>query len=281
MINSHTSSIEERASLLKEKAKEVRIKIIEMIYQAQSGHPGGSLSIADIMTVLYFDLLRVDPHNPRWRDRDRVVLSKGHACPALYACLAMRDFFPIGELRTLRKIESILQGHPDMKKTPGVDMTTGSLGHGLSIGVGMALEARLMKKDYHVYVILGDGELNEGQVWEAAESGHKYSLDNLVAIIDRNRLQLDGYTEDIMPMEPIDQKFEAFNWHVMKMNGHDVKDILTTLENARIASKRPICIIADTIKGKGVSYMENQQFWHGKVPDKEQYEKAIMEIRQS
>ena len=219
-MDNKSRSFEEKISYLKKKAQEVRLNIVDMIYTAQSGHPGGALSAADVVTALYFDIMNFDPQNPKWPDRDRFILSKGHACPVWYACLAMTGFFPIKELKTLRKINSILQGHPDKLKTPGVDMTTGSLGQGLSLGVGMALEGKLVKKDYHVFIMLGDGELNEGMVWEAAASAHKYHLDNLIAIVDRNHLQMDGCTEDVMPMEPIDKKFEAFNWEVIVINGN-------------------------------------------------------------
>lgn len=272
-------SLEERAKRLTDIAVKVRYHIIDMIYAAQSGHPGSSLSAADIMTALYFDLARVDPANPHWHDRDRIILSKGHGCPVWYTCLAMRGFFPMEELKTLRQFESILQGHPDMKKTPGVDMTTGSLGHGLSLGVGMALEGKLDKRTHTVYVLLGDGEINEGQIWEASASAAKYSLDNLIAIIDKNNLQMDGFTQEIMPMESLDKKFAAFNWQVLRMNGHDMKEILITMETAKEIEGSPVCIIAETIKGKGVSYMENVRMWHGKVPNKEEYEQAIKDIR--
>lgn len=268
-------NMEERIKYLKKKAQEVRINIIDMIYTAQSGHPGGSLSAADIVTALYFDIMKFDPKNPNWPDRDRFILSKGHACPVWYACLAMKGFFPLKELKTLRQIDSILQGHPDKLKTPGVDMTTGSLGQGLSLGVGMSLEGKLVKKDYHVYVIIGDGEINEGMIWEAAASAHKYHLNNLIAILDRNHLQLDGCTEDVMPMEPIDKKFKSFNWEVMNIDGHDMKEILLALEKAKTIKGKPTCIIAHTIKGKCVNFMENIREWHGKPPDEEQYRQAV------
>lgn len=280
-MNNNFQNFEERVKYLKEKAKEVRVNIIDMIFIAQSGHPGGALSAADLMTALYFDILKIDPKNPHWPDRDRLILSKGHACPVWYSCLAMRGYFPMKELKTLRKFESILQGHPDMRKTPGIDMTTGSLGQGLSLGVGMALEGKLVKKNYHIYVILGDGEINEGQVWEAAASASKYKLDNLTAIIDKNGLQMDDFTEKVMPMHPIDKKFEAFNWQVMTINGHDMKEILITLEKAKKNKNKPVCIIANTIKGKGVSFMENIRKWHGKAPNQQEYEIAIKEIEES
>lgn len=271
-------TLDERTKYLREIAQEVRLNIIDMIYTAQSGHPGGALSAADIVTALYFDILKIDPENPRWSDRDRFILSKGHACPVWYSCLAMRGYFPMKELKTLRKFESILQGHPDMRKTPGIDTTTGSLGQGLSLGVGMALEGKLVKKNYHVYVVLGDGEIDEGQVWEAAASASKYKLDNLIAIIDKNGLQMDGFTNKIMPMDSIDKKFEAFNWQVMTINGHNMREILIALEEAKKIKNKPVCIIANTIKGKGVSFMENIRKWHGKAPNQQEYEIAIKEI---
>lgn len=277
MSPEHTT-IDERVAFLQKKAQEVRFHIVDMIYTAQSGHPGGALSAADFTTALYFDLMRINPNQPRWADRDRFVLSKGHACPVVYACLALRGYFGMEHLKTLRQFESILQGHP-IAKTPGIDMTTGSLGQGLSIAVGMALEGKMLAKEYTVYAIIGDGELNEGQVWEAAESANKYHLDNLIAIIDRNRLQMDGFTDAVMPMEPIDKKFEAFNWDVLTMDGHNMREVVTTIERAKAMKGKPVCIIADTIKGKGVSYMENIREWHGKSPNKEQYEQAIREIQ--
>ena len=274
-----SDTLTERAARLEETAVEVRSHIIDMIYTARSGHPGSSLSAADIMTALYFDLARIDPADPRWPDRDRIVLSKGHGCPVLYSCLGLRGFFPLAALKTLRQFESILQGHPDMRKTPGVDMTTGSLGHGLSLGVGMALEGKLRQSDYTVYVILGDGEAAEGQIWEAAAAAAKYKLDNLVAIVDRNRLQMDGFTDQVMPMEPLDAKFRAFNWQVLGMDGHNMVEILTTLQAARDVKNSPVCVLADTIKGKGVSFMENMRVWHGKCPNKAEYRQAMQEIR--
>ena len=277
MSPEHTAS-DERVAFLQKKAQEVRFHIVDMIYTAQSGHPGGALSAADFTTALYFDLMQIDPKQPRWADRDRLVLSKGHACPVVYACLALRGYFGMEHLKTLRQFESILQGHP-IAKTPGIDMTTGSLGQGLSIAVGMALEGKMLAKEYMVYAIIGDGELNEGQIWEAAESASKYHLDNLIAIVDRNRLQMDGFTDDVMPMEPIDKKFEAFNWDVLTMDGHNMREVVTTLERAKAMKGKPVCIIADTIKGKGVSLMENIREWHGKTPNKDEYEQAIREIQ--
>ncbi len=270
---------EERIQRLEETAREVRLNIIRMVYEAQSGHPGGSLSLADIATALYFDIARLNPKEPRWPDRDRILLSKGHGCPVIYACLAMRGYFSMKELKTLRKFGSILQGHPYVHKTPGLDISSGSLGHGLSHGVGMALDGRLQRKDYTVYVLIGDGELDEGQNWEAAASAAKFKLDNLVAVLDANKLQNDSFTKDIMPMEPLDKKFEAFNWRTIRIDGHDMDAVVTALETGRDYRGGPFCIIADTVKGKGVSYMENVAVWHGKVPSKEQYEQALREIR--
>ncbi len=270
-------SFDERVAFLTEKAKEVRSRIIDMIYKAKSGHPGGALSAADIVTTLYFDILRLDPQNPRWPDRDRFLLSKGHACPVLYACLAMRGYFGFEHLDTLRQFESILQGHP-IRKTPGIDMTTGSLGHGLSIGLGMALDGKLRKKDYRVYVMLGDGEINEGHVWEAAMAAAKYHTDNLIAIVDRNRLQMDGCCDEVMPMGDISAKFRAFGWKTFNIDGHNMAEILRTMEKARKARGKPSCIVARTVKGKGVSYMEDRFEWHGKCPDTDQLACAMKEI---
>ncbi|TVR28856.1 MAG: transketolase [Spirochaetaceae bacterium] len=267
-----------RIQRLREIAQQVRFHVVDMVHHVQSGHIGGSLSAAEILTALYFDILNIDPDNPRWPDRDRMMMSKGHACPVLYASLALRGFFPLDELHTLRQFETRLQGHPVIK-TPGVDMTTGSLGIGFSISVGMAMEAKLSGASYNVYAVLGDGELNEGVVWEAASAAQKYRLDNLVAIIDRNNLQNDGVSDTIMPMEPIDRKFEAFNWEVRRINGHDMQQVLQTLEEARDFRGKPFCIVADTVKGKGVSFMENQRSWHGSPPNDEQYRQAVSEIQ--
>jgi transketolase len=270
-------SFDERVAFLTEKAKEVRSRIIDMIFKAKSGHPGGALSAADIVTALYFDILHLDPVNPRWPERDRFLLSKGHACPVLYSCLAMRGYFGLEHLDTLRQFESILQGHP-IRKTPGIDMTTGSLGHGLSIGLGMALEGKLRKSDYRVYVMLGDGEINEGHVWEAAMAAAKYGTDNLVAIVDRNRLQMDGCCDEVMPMGDIAAKFRAFGWKTFDIDGHNMAEILRTIEKARKTRGRPCCIVAQTVKGKGVSYMEDRFEWHGKCPDADQLSCAMKEI---
>ncbi len=267
----------DKIDYLKNKAKEVRRDIIEQVYKAQSGHPGGSLSIADILTVLYFDEMNIDEKNPHWEERDRLVLSKGHCSPALYSCLANRGYFDKKELQTFRKIESKLQGHPDMNKVAGVDMTSGSLGQGLSISNGMAINAKLDNKNYRVYCILGDGEIEEGQVWEAAMASCKYKLDNLCVIIDNNNLQIDGTIEEVMNSYPIDEKFKSFGFQVINIDGHDIDEILKAFEVAKNIKNKPTCIIAKTIKGKGVSFMENKVEWHGKAPNEEQYNQAIKE----
>jgi len=272
-------SLESRIAFLEGKAKEVRKEIVKMIHASQSGHPGGALSAADIVSALYFDLMNIRPKEPRWPDRDRFVISKGHACPVVYAVLGMLGYFPKKELGTLRRFESILQGHPDMRKTPGIDMTTGSLGQGLSMALGMALEGKMLKKSYKVYVLLGDGEIQEGQVWEAAASAAARRMDNLIAVVDNNHLQMDGHTDTILPMGSIEQKFRAFNWEVLSIDGHNMREVLLSLELARGSSRgRPVCIVADTIKGKGVSYMEDIREWHGKAPNTAQYQQAMKEL---
>ena len=243
---------------LKQKAKEIRKDIIEEVYNAKSGHPGGSLSIADIMAVLYFNELKIDEKNPRWEDRDRVVLSKGHCSPALYAALAERGFFSKETLKSFRKIDSNLQGHPDLNKVQGVDMTSGSLGQGLSVANGMAISAKMDNKDYRVYVILGDGEIEEGQVWEAAMTANKYKLDNLCVIVDNNNLQIDGTIEEVMSSYPIDEKFKSFGFNVLNIDGNNIEEIINAFESAKKTKDKPTCIIAKTIKGKGVSFMENK-----------------------
>ncbi len=260
---------------LKEKAKQIRRDIIEQVYSAKSGHPGGSLSLADIMTVLYFRELNVDERNPKWEERDRVVLSKGHCTPVLYAALAERGFFPKEKLKTFRNIESNLQGHPDMNKVPGVDMTSGSLGQGLSVANGMAIAGKLDEKDYRVYCLVGDGEIEEGQIWEAAMTSSKYKLDNLCVVVDNNNLQIDGEVDKVMNPYPIDKKFQSFGFYVMNIDGNDFEEIIKAFEQARKNKSRPTCIIAKTIKGKGVPYMENKAEWHGKAPNEEQYKEAI------
>ena len=263
---------------LTKKAVEIRKGIIEAVYQAQSGHPGGSLSVADILTVLYFHEMKIKPEEPNWGDRDRLVLSKGHCSPALYSCLANRGYFPVEDLKTFRKIDSYLQGHPDKNKVPGVDMTTGSLGQGLSAANGMAIAGKMNQKDYRVYCILGDGEIEEGQVWEAAMTSSKYKLDNLCVIVDNNNLQIDGTIEEVMSSYPIDGKFKSFGFEIIKIDGHDIEEIIKAFEVARNIKEKPTCIIAKTIKGKGISYMENQVGWHGKAPNEEQYKEAIKEL---
>jgi transketolase len=274
-----TTISEKRAVELQALAREVRLQIVGMIYAAQSGHPGPALSATDILTALYFEVMRIDPKNPALEDRDRFVLSKGHSCPVLYAVLALRGFFPVEELKTLRKIGTRLQGHPVAGALPGVEVTTGSLGIGACQAVGIALEGRMLGKDYKIWALLGDGELDEGSIWEAAAAAAKYKLGNLVFIIDRNGLQSDGPCESIMPMEPIDAKFKAFNWKVLKMDGHDMKNIVETLQAAKEFREGPVCIIAKTIKGKGVSYMENNLDWHARAPNAEQYAQAVIDLR--
>ncbi len=264
---------------LKQMAATIRCDIIEMICTAQAGHPGGSLSATDIVTALYFRLMNIDPANPRWPDRDRFILSKGHACPVWYAALAERGFYDKSHLATLRRLGSILQGHPDMNKVPGIDMTAGSLGQGLSVGVGMALAARLHKKDYHVWIVIGDGESQEGSIWEAAMSASKWKLDNLTAILDRNNLQNDWYVDDMMPIEPVADKWRAFGWHVIDIDGHDMAAVVAALEAAKAHQGQPTLVLAHTVKGKGVSYMENICEWHGKAPGREQADQALAEIR--
>ena len=263
---------------LERQARVIRRHIIRMIHAAQSGHPGGSLSATDIVTALYFHFMRVDPGNPNWPARDRFILSKGHACPVWYAALAERGFFPTEELLTLRQINGRLQGHPDMEKTPGVDISTGSLGQGLSAGVGMALGLKLDNSEARVYVILGDGELNEGQVWEAALAAAKYRLDNLLAIVDYNNLQLDGRCSEVMPIEPLADKWRAFNWAVFEMDGHSMRQIVATIEATHAVAGQPSVIIAHTVKGKGVSFMEDQCDWHGRAPNDAEYAQAMAEL---
>jgi len=257
----------------------IRCDIIEMIATANAGHPGGSLSAADIVTALYFRVMRIDPTKLDWADRDRFILSKGHACPVWYAALAERGYFDRSHLNTLRQMNSILQGHPDMKRTPGIDMTAGSLGHGLSAGVGIALSGKLRKKDYHVWVVVGDGESQEGSVWEAAMASAKWKLDNLTAILDHNNLQNDDCVADEMPIEPVADKWRAFGWHVMEIDGHNMTEIVEALEDAKAFKGMPTIVIARTVKGKGVSFMENVVDWHGKAPCREEAEQALEEIR--
>ena len=259
-------------------AAKVRSLAVDQVYAAGAGHIGGSLSAADVVTTLYFHTMRVDPKNPRDPDRDRFVLSTGHTSPGLYAALALRGFFPVETLKLFRSIEGDLSGHPEMNKVPGVDMSTGSLGQGISAAVGMALAGQLDKKDYRVYAVLGDGEIEEGQVWEAFMAAAKYKLDNLCAVIDVNGLQIDGATADVMPSEPLDKKLEAFNWNVIKVDGHDFEAIAAAFEAAAAHKGRPTMILAKTTKGKGVSFMENKASWHGVAPNDEQYAQAHAEL---
>lgn len=259
-------------------AADIRRDIITMIAESGSGHPGGSLSATDILTALYFHEMRVDGGNPQWEDRDRFTLSKGHAAPALYAILARKGFFPKEELLKLRKIDSMLQGHPDMKGTPGVDMSTGSLGQGFSASCGMAIAAKIDKKDYRVYTLLGDGELQEGIVWEAAMLAAHYKLDNLTAIVDHNGLQIDGTNEEILTVDPITDKFKAFGWNVIETDGHCIGDIILSIDKAKQTKGTPTVIVAKTIKGKGVSFMENEVDWHGKAPKEDQKLQALKEL---
>lgn len=265
---------------LKKIAVKVRMGIIEGTYNAKSGHPGGSLSIAEVLTYLYFNHMKIDPKNPKMAERDRFVLSKGHAAPALYSVLAQRGFFSENEIRMLRKPGHFLQGHPDLKKVPGVDMSTGSLGQGISAATGMALSAKHFGDKYNVYVICGDGEIEEGQVWEAVMFAANKKLDNLVAFIDLNNLQIDGTIEEVNSPMPVDKKLEAFNWEVMTINGHDFDEIENALNRAEQIKGKPVAIIINTIKGKGVSFMENQVGWHGSAPNTEQYEIAMQELKE-
>ena len=264
---------------LKKMALNVRKGIIDSIYSAKAGHPGGSLSAADLFTYLYFEELNIDPENPSMEDRDRFVLSKGHTAPGLYAALAYRGFFPVEDLVTLRHVGSYLQGHPDMKCVPGVDMSTGSLGQGLSAAVGMALAGKMDGKEYRVYAMCGDGEIQEGQIWEAAMfAGHR-KLDNLVVIVDHNKLQIDGKVEDVCSPYPIAEKFQAFNFHTITIDGHNFDEMEAAFKEARETKEMPTAIIANTLKGKGVSFMEDAAEWHGKAPKKEEYEVAVEDLR--
>ncbi|ASG30806.1 transketolase [Fusobacterium animalis] len=265
-------------SFLKEKAKEIRRSIVSMITEAKSGHPGGSLSATDILTALYFSEMNIDPANPKMEGRDRFVLSKGHAAPAIYATLAEKGYFSKDELMTLRKFGSRLQGHPDMKKLPGIEISTGSLGQGLSVANGMALNAKMFNENYRTYVILGDGEVQEGQIWEAAMTAAHYKLNNLCAFLDNNNLQIDGNVSEIMGVEPLDKKWEAFGWNVIKIDGHDFEQILSALDKARECKDKPTMVIAKTIKGKGVSFMENVCGFHGVAPTLEELERALAEL---
>ncbi len=262
-------------------ATKVRMGVIEGTYCAKAGHPGGSLSIADVLSWLYNKELRVDPKDPKNPNRDRLVLSKGHAAPALYAALALKGFFPESEIKTLRHKGALLQGHPDMKHIPGVDMSTGSLGQGISAACGMAIAGKMDNADYRVYAILGDGEIQEGQVWEAAMFAGFKKLDNLVAFVDFNNLQIDGRMTDVMSTLPIDEKFKAFNWHVITIDGNDIEQIEKAYEEAKTVKGKPTCIVAKTIKGKGVSFMEDKCDWHGVAPNEEQYNTAMAELKET
>lgn len=269
---------EEKLCELADKAKAIRRHIVSMIHAAQSGHPGGSLSAAEILASLYFGIMQVDPQNPRWEERDRFVLCKGHAAPVLYATLAERGFIPVEELNTLRRIDSRLQGHPDMKGIPGVDMSTGSLGQGLSTANGMALAAKLDGKAWRVYALMGDGEQQEGQVWEAAMAAAHYKLDNVTAFIDLNGLQIDGCIDKVMSPLPLVDKWKAFGWHVIPIDGHDFAAIVRAVAEAKQTKGKPTVIIANTIKGKGVCAMENIADWHGKAPNQAELEQALKEL---
>ncbi len=263
---------------LKKQANEIRKGIVTAVHSAKSGHPGGSLSAADIFTYLYFEEMNIDPKNPKKEDRDRFVLSKGHVAPAYYSTLAHRGYFPVEDLTTLRKVGSYLQGHPDMKGTPGVDMSSGSLGQGISVAVGMALSAKMSGEDYRVYTLLGDGEIQEGQVWEASMFAGFRKLDNLVVIVDNNNLQIDGSVDEVCSPYPIDEKFKAFNFHVINIDAHDFDQIKSAFEEARNTKGMPTAIIAKSVKGKGVSFMENQAKWHGSAPNDEQFEEAMKDL---
>ena len=266
---------------LEKMANEIRKDIVTAVHSAKSGHPGGSLSSADIFTYLYFEEMNVDPANPKWEDRDRFVLSKGHVAPGLYSTLAEKGYFPKEDLKTLRHTGSYLQGHPDMKHIPGIDMSSGSLGQGVSVAVGMAAAGKYDKKDYRVYTLTGDGEIQEGQIWEAAMwAGHR-KLDNLVVIVDNNNLQIDGSVEDVCSPYPIDKKFEAFNFHVINIDGNEFDQIRAAFKDARETKGMPTAIIAKTVKGKGVSFMENAAGWHGKAPNDEEYEIAMADLEKA
>ena len=266
---------------LEKKANEVRQSIVTALHSAKSGHPGGSLSAADIMTYLYFEEMNVDPKNPKMADRDRFVLSKGHVAPALYSVLAHKGYFPVEDLVTLRHTGSYLQGHPDMKHIPGVDMSAGSLGQGLSCAVGMAQAGKMDDKDYQVYAMCGDGEIQEGQIWEAAMWAGAHHLDNLTVIVDNNNLQIDGTVEEVCSPYPIDKKFEAFNFHVINIDGHNFDEIRAAFKEAKETKGMPTAIIAKTIKGKGVSFMENEASWHGSAPNDEQYAVAMADLEKA
>lgn len=263
---------------LQKYANRIRQGVIKAVYSAKSGHPGGSLSIAEILAVLYFNQMNIDEKNPKAKERDRLVLSKGHTAPALYSALALRGFFDMDELNHFRNINSILQGHPDMKNIPGVDASTGSLGQGLSIANGMALGSKQDSEGVRVYCICGDGEIQEGQIWEAAMTASHYKLDNLCLIIDNNNLQIDGKVNEVMSVYPIDEKFKSFGFETINVDGHNIQELISAFEQAKKVKGKPTAIIANTIKGKGVSFMENEADWHGKAPNEEQYKQAMQEL---
>lgn len=263
---------------LNDVARRLRLDVVEMVYRAQSGHPGGSLSAADMIAALYFHQMRLDPHKPAWEGRDRFLLSKGHAAPVLYAALAERGFFARDELATLRQLDSRLQGHPDRLKLPGVEITSGALGHGISIGAGLTLAARLDGLDSRTFVMVGDGEIEAGIIWEGVMLAAKYRLANLTVLMDYNDVQLDGFVHDIMPLEPVVEKWRAFGWHTLELDGHNMRQVLEALDEAVDIHDAPTVLIAHTTKGKGVSYMENRSTWHGKAPTREQYEQALAEL---
>ncbi len=275
-VKSNVISVQELQNI----AKKIRVHILNMLSKAGSGHPGGSLSVADLLTALFFSEMNHDSSNPEWDERDRFVLSKGHACPALYATLALSGYFDVAELDNLRKFGSILQGHPDMKRVPGVDISSGSLGQGLSVGVGMSLSAKIDKKDFRVYAMLGDGEIQEGQIWEAAMAAGHYKVDNLCAILDNNGYQIDGAVSEIMSPNPIADKWKAFGWNVIGVDGHDIEAILNAYDTAKTVKGKPTIIIAKTIKGKGVSFMEEAPAdWHGSPLPSERADEAIAELK--
>ncbi|HKW05405.1 MAG TPA: transketolase [Nitrososphaerales archaeon] len=273
------SESKKSVSELKEISRNTRRLILETLAEAKSGHPGGSLSAVELLVALYYSVMRHDPKNPHWLERDRFILSKGHAAPLLYSILAQQGYFPIEQLKTLRKINSLLQGHPDTKKTPGVEMCAGSEGVGLSVATGEALAAKLDGLSYRMFVMMGDGEMEEGQIWEAAMCASKYRLDNITAIVDRNGIQQDGLTEQIMPIEPLSAKWKAFNWNVIEVDGYDFEQILKAFDNARKVRNKPTVIIAHTTKGKGVEFMEWSPEYHGKVPDKKTVETIVKELK--
>ncbi len=266
---------------LKRMARKIREHVLRMIHEAGSGHPGGSLSYADIMTALYFKVMNHKPSDPEWKGRDRLVLSKGHAAPALYACLAESGYFPVDELMTLRKLNSRLQGHPSRDKTPGVEMSTGSLGQGLSVSNGMALAAKRDGEEHRIFCLCGDGEMQSGQIWEAGMLASHHELDNITAFVDRNDLQIDGATEEVMSIEPLMEKWKSFGWYTVEIDGHDFEEILAACEEADRTGGRPTMIIAHTVKGKGVSFMERSLYFHGKAPDEEELEKGLKELEES